>query len=192
MGPYDEEGEPLLVALAAAAGVAFDKARLYEEARRKERWLRATAEVTHELLSGTESTQVLALVTKQALELSGADLVALAVPTGGGQRLGGMPSARARARRAAKRKAVAARARGPPRLVIVGDGLEPLLARLLGIVIEGHRRVGQVVEEGCAVRMPESGLTVENRIAESSPCRPHGRTADEHRGLCRGGRARAQ
>ena len=30
---------------------------------------------------------------------------------------------------------------------LIGDGLEPLLARLLGIVIEGHCRVGQVVEE---------------------------------------------
>ena len=86
-GTFDEEDETLLVALAAAAGVAIDNARLYEEARRQERWLRASAEVTHELLSGTESTQVLALVTTQALEMSGADLVALAVPTGDGQRL---------------------------------------------------------------------------------------------------------
>ncbi len=85
--PFDEEDETLLVALAAAAGVAIDNARLYEEARRQERWLRATAEVTHELLSGTESAQVLALVTRQALELSGADLVALAVPAGDGQQL---------------------------------------------------------------------------------------------------------
>jgi signal transduction histidine kinase len=84
---FDEEDETLLVALAAAAGVAIENARLYEEARRQERWLRATAEVTHELLSGTESAQVLALVTRQALELSGADLVALAVPTDDGQRL---------------------------------------------------------------------------------------------------------
>ncbi|HCU97556.1 MAG TPA: histidine kinase [Actinobacteria bacterium] len=86
-GPFDEEDETLLVALAAAAGVAIDNARLYEEARRQERWLRASAEVTRELLSGTGSTQVLALVTTRALELSGADLVALGVPTGDGQRL---------------------------------------------------------------------------------------------------------
>jgi two-component system, NarL family, sensor histidine kinase DevS len=86
-GPFDEEDETLLVALAAAAGVAIENARLYEEARRQERWLRATAEVTHELLSGTDPAQVLALVTDRALELSGADLVALAVPTGDGQRL---------------------------------------------------------------------------------------------------------
>jgi two-component system, NarL family, sensor histidine kinase DevS len=86
-GPFDEEDETLLVALAAAAGVAIDNARLYEEARRQQRWLRATTEVTRELLSGTESTQVLSLVTQQALALSGADLVALAVPTGDRRRL---------------------------------------------------------------------------------------------------------
>jgi signal transduction histidine kinase len=86
-GPFDEEDEALLVALAAAAGVAIDNARLYEEARRQERWLRATAEITRELLSGTRSTQVLAMVTEQVLALSGADLVALAVPAGDRQQL---------------------------------------------------------------------------------------------------------
>ena len=86
-GPFDEEDETLAVALAAAAGVAIDNARLYEEARRQERWLRATADVTRELLSGTEPTQVLTLVTEQALALSGADLVALAVPAGDHKRL---------------------------------------------------------------------------------------------------------
>src|SRR5204863_7442715 len=64
-----------------------DNARLYEEARRQERWLRATTEITRELLSGMQSTEVLNLVTRQALALSGADLVALAVPAGDQQRL---------------------------------------------------------------------------------------------------------
>jgi signal transduction histidine kinase len=86
-GPFDEEDETLVIALAAAASVAIDNARLYEEARRQERWLRATADVTRELLSGTEPTQVLTLVTQQALALSGADLVALAVPAGDQKRL---------------------------------------------------------------------------------------------------------
>jgi signal transduction histidine kinase len=78
---FDEEDEALLVALAAAAGVAVDNARLYEEARRQQRWLRASGEVTRRLLSGAATDDVLAEVTRQALEMSGADLVALAVPT---------------------------------------------------------------------------------------------------------------
>ena len=60
--------------------MAIDNARLYEEARRQQRWLRASAEVTQRLLSGSEPEEVLALVTQRALEISGADLVALALP----------------------------------------------------------------------------------------------------------------
>ena len=84
---FDEEDEALLVALAAAAGVAIDNAKLYEEGRRQQRWLRASSEVTRRLLSGSAPDEVLALVTQQALEMSGADLVALALPTPDRQQL---------------------------------------------------------------------------------------------------------
>ena len=84
---FDEEDEALLVALAAAAGVAIENARLYAEARRQQQWLRANAEVTQRLLSEDEPHDVLALVTRQALEMAGADLVVLALPTGGGDQL---------------------------------------------------------------------------------------------------------
>jgi two-component system, NarL family, sensor histidine kinase DevS len=84
-GPFDEDDESLVVALAAAAGVAIDNARLYAEARRQQQWLRASAEVTQRLLSDDDPGDVLALVTQQALELSGADLVVLALPVGNGQ-----------------------------------------------------------------------------------------------------------
>jgi signal transduction histidine kinase len=84
---FDEEDEAVLVALGAAAGVAIGNARLYEEARRQQQWLRASAEVTQQLLSGTEPDEVLALVTRLALEMSGADLVVLALPEGDGKQL---------------------------------------------------------------------------------------------------------
>jgi two-component system, NarL family, sensor histidine kinase DevS len=86
-GPFDEDDEALVVALAAAAGVAIDNARLYAEARRQQQWLRASAEVTQRLLSDDDPGDVLALVTQHALELSGADLVVLALPMGNGQML---------------------------------------------------------------------------------------------------------
>ena len=86
-GPFSEDDEALVVALAAAAGVAIDNARLYAEARRQQQWLRASAEVTQRLLSDDDPGDVLALVTQQALELSGADLVVLALPVGNGQML---------------------------------------------------------------------------------------------------------
>jgi len=79
-GEFDEEDEAVLIALAAAAGVAIENARLYDEARRQQRWLTATAEVTRSLLSGADAGEALALITTMALEMSGADLVALALP----------------------------------------------------------------------------------------------------------------
>ena len=81
-GDFDEEDEALVQALAAAAGVAIENARLYAEARRQQQWLRATAEVTERLLSGDQRGEVLDLVTSHALGISGADLVVLALPAG--------------------------------------------------------------------------------------------------------------
>jgi len=79
-GQFDEEDEAIVVALAAAAGVAIENARLYEVARRRQRWLQASAEVTRMLLSGADPGEVLDLVTQQVLEMSGADLAVLALP----------------------------------------------------------------------------------------------------------------
>jgi signal transduction histidine kinase len=84
---FDEEDEAVLVALAAAAGVAIENARLYDEARRQQRWLAASAEVTSTLLSGADVSEALALITAKSLEISGADLVALALPTPDGRQL---------------------------------------------------------------------------------------------------------
>lgn len=86
-GEFDDEDQSVVVALAAAAGVAIENARLYEEARRRQRWLQASAEVTRLLLSGSEAGEVLHLVTQQVLELAGADLAVLALPEDAGHRL---------------------------------------------------------------------------------------------------------
>jgi signal transduction histidine kinase len=79
-GEFTEDDEAVLVALGAAAGVAVENARLYDAARRQQRWIQASAEVTTRLLSGSEPSEVLADVTRRALELSGADLAVLALP----------------------------------------------------------------------------------------------------------------
>ena len=86
-GGFDEADEAVLVALAAAAGVAVENARLYDEARRQQRWLSANSEVTRTLLSGADVTDVLELITATALRMSGADLVVLALPTADRTRL---------------------------------------------------------------------------------------------------------
>jgi signal transduction histidine kinase len=86
-GEFTEDDEAVLVALGAAAGVAVENARLYEAARRQQRWIQASAEVTTRLLSGSAPAEVLADITRQALELSGADLTVLALPDDEGRRL---------------------------------------------------------------------------------------------------------
>ena len=53
-GEFTEDDEAVLVALGAAAGVAVENARLYDEARRQQRWLRASSELTIALLSGSQ------------------------------------------------------------------------------------------------------------------------------------------
>ena len=86
-GDFTEDDEAVLVALGAAAGVAIENARLYDAARRQQRWIQASADVTTRLLSGASPGEVLADVTKQARELSGADLAVLALPDEEGRRL---------------------------------------------------------------------------------------------------------
>jgi signal transduction histidine kinase len=86
-GEFTEDDEAVLVALGAAAGVAIENARLYEASRRQQQWQQASAEVTTSLLSGAEPGEVLAVVTRQVRELSGADLVVLALPEQDGRLL---------------------------------------------------------------------------------------------------------
>jgi signal transduction histidine kinase len=86
-GEFTEDDEAVLIALGAAAGVAIENGRLYEAARRQQLWIQASADVTTRLLSGSEPDAVLAYVTRQVLELSGADLAVLALPDDEGQRL---------------------------------------------------------------------------------------------------------
>ena len=72
-GGFTDQDEQIVVALAAAAGVAIDNARLHEEAARRERWLAATAEITA-LLSTASSPDALQVVVDRARELAGADV----------------------------------------------------------------------------------------------------------------------
>jgi signal transduction histidine kinase len=86
-GEFTEDDEAVLVALGAAAGVAVENARLYDAARRQQRWIQASAEVTTRLLSGADPGEVLTDVTRTARELSGADLALLALPEEDGRRM---------------------------------------------------------------------------------------------------------
>ena len=72
---FTEDDEEIVVALAAAAGVAINNARLFELAQRRERWLAATAEITGVLLGKVRRTEALRLIARRAREIAGAELV---------------------------------------------------------------------------------------------------------------------
>lgn len=72
-GEFTDQDEDLVVALAAAAGIAIENARLYDETRRRERWLSASTEVTGHLLRGAEPAETLQLVVDKAAEIADAD-----------------------------------------------------------------------------------------------------------------------
>ena len=71
---FTDDDETIVIALAAAAGVAIENARLYEEAERRQLWLRATAEITAKLADATHGREALQLVADRAREAAGADV----------------------------------------------------------------------------------------------------------------------
>lgn len=81
---FTPEDEALAVALAAAAGVAIENARLYEDARRRSSWLEACMDVTGRVLGDNRMSgpgQVaFDVVADKALKESGAQLALILVP----------------------------------------------------------------------------------------------------------------
>lgn len=77
---FSDDDEVLAQALAAAAGIAIDNARLYEQARTRESWMQATRDIATKLLSGIDPGEVFRLIADEALSLTGADVALVAVP----------------------------------------------------------------------------------------------------------------
>lgn len=77
---FDEQDETIVDALATAAGVAIENARLYDETRQREVWLEASSELTRTLLSGSEPSEAMALMAARAQEMAQALVAAIAVP----------------------------------------------------------------------------------------------------------------
>ncbi|MFF2557033.1 GAF domain-containing protein [Nocardia sp. NPDC058058] len=77
--PFTEDDEVLMQALAAAAGIAVDNARLYESARTRQAWIEATRDIATEFLADTDPTKVLAHVVEHARELTASQRAFLAV-----------------------------------------------------------------------------------------------------------------
>jgi signal transduction histidine kinase len=69
-GEFTERDQELVVALAAAAGIAIENSRLFEETHRREQWLTAATGVTERLLSGAEPEATAGLVVAAAAEVA--------------------------------------------------------------------------------------------------------------------------
>lgn len=72
-GDFTEEDEQVLIALAAAAGIAIENARLYEETRRRQEWLAASTDITARLLGGATPTEALDLIAEHTRTAAHAD-----------------------------------------------------------------------------------------------------------------------
>jgi signal transduction histidine kinase len=78
-GDFSAEDEAVLTALAGAAGIAIDNARLYEEGEVRRRWLGAVSEVRAALLETASPEDALRLIAEQVATLTGADATLLAL-----------------------------------------------------------------------------------------------------------------
>jgi signal transduction histidine kinase len=78
--PFNEDDEVLVQALAAAAGIAIDNARLYEQSQAREAWIESTRDIGTKLLSGAEPATVFRLIADESLKLTGAASTLVAIP----------------------------------------------------------------------------------------------------------------
>ncbi|TDQ00405.1 GAF domain-containing protein [Labedaea rhizosphaerae] len=78
--PFTEDDEVVVLALAAAAGVAVENARLYEQSRLRQQWQEATSEIRAALLRSPTPEAVLPLIAERAKDLTAADYTFLAEP----------------------------------------------------------------------------------------------------------------
>ncbi|MCW2679732.1 MAG: sensor signal transduction histidine kinase [Frankiales bacterium] len=136
-GSFDEEDEAVVLALAAAAGVAIENARLYDAVRRREGWLRASGEISAALLSGDEPEDVLHLVAQRARELSRATGSFVALPSEDGllvEAAAGPAAAGLVGRRLSLSDSPAGQvlAAGQPRLLVGVDAQDVLSAQPVG------------------------------------------------------------
>ena len=77
---FTEDDEVMMQAFAAAAAIAIDNARLFEQTRARQAWLEATRAVSMALLAGTESSRVRQLIVDRLRGLVRGEWSFLAVP----------------------------------------------------------------------------------------------------------------
>ena len=96
---FTSADEVVVEALAAAAGIAVQNADLYEQARLRQQWLEASAEIRAELLSGASDEDALRLIAQRTMELTRSDYAVIVLgPEPDDGRVRGQGPVRARTR----------------------------------------------------------------------------------------------
>ncbi|MGW2837087.1 sensor histidine kinase [Streptomyces sp. NPDC001493] len=81
-GTFNDYDLHMVRVLATEAGIAIGNARLYEAARRRERWIDGSVAVTTALLAGGDADDALSVVAEQARRLAGSATGAVLLPVG--------------------------------------------------------------------------------------------------------------
>ncbi|WP_179474720.1 GAF domain-containing sensor histidine kinase [Mycolicibacterium vinylchloridicum] len=81
---FSEADEVLVLALAGAAGIAIDNARLYQAAHSRQLWIEATRDISTDLLAGDDPAAVHREITVKALALTASDFSFYAMPDDSG------------------------------------------------------------------------------------------------------------
>lgn len=77
---FTAQDEAMASALAAAAGVSIEAARLVERSHHREAWLEAMVQIERALLEGPPRGEVLGTIVRRACELARADVALLVLP----------------------------------------------------------------------------------------------------------------
>jgi two-component system sensor histidine kinase DevS len=77
---FSDDDEVVVQALAAAAGIAIENARLYEQSQTRQTWIEAARDIATEMLSGAAAGTVFRLIADKALLLADAKATLVANP----------------------------------------------------------------------------------------------------------------
>jgi signal transduction histidine kinase len=78
--PFTDGDEGTVLALAAAAGMAIENAKLFDRAHQRELWLQASHDSTSALLAGSGAEDVLRMIADRARQVAEAPVAAIALP----------------------------------------------------------------------------------------------------------------
>lgn len=151
---FSDDDEDLVLALAATAGVAIENARLYEESRSRQEWLRASGEISRQLLQPDPGQDALEQVATAVLRLADADVVTIVFLEPDHEPSGAKSGAWDRAEHTTPSDSGSVRPERMRVLVARGEGAE----HLTGLTYPTHESIArEAIEAGQAMTIDPTG-----------------------------------